>query len=139
METDCRVLVRGEGNAVLDQPADRARAVLDHEAGGFVGAQACPGGEGVSDVGFSAVGGVKDGGNAALSPRAGTVFQGSLGDEGDLEFVGKTQCEGLSGKATAQDEHIESGHFGNCRGGRYYGVPTIAWAPGHAERRRPHT
>jgi hypothetical protein len=122
---------------MLDQPADRAGAVLDHKAGGLVRAQACSGRVGVSDVGFSAVSRVEDGGDATLGPRTGTVLQGSLGNEGNLELVSETQREGLPGKATAQDKDIESGHFGNCRRGRYYGVPTITWALHHTERRRP--
>ncbi len=137
VEADWRVAVGRERHSMLDQPVDRAGAVLDHKAGSLVRAQARSGRVGVSDVGFSAVSRVEDGCDATLGPRTGTVLQGSLGNEGNLELVSETQREGLPGKATAQDKDIKSGHFGNCRRGRYYGVPTITWALRHAERRRP--
>lgn len=105
--------VGGEGDAMVDQPAYGPGAVLDDEAGGLVGTQPGTCRMRVGHVGFGAVGRAEDGRDAAaLGPGAGTVLQGSLGDEGYLELVGKAQCEGPSGKAAAQDEDIESDHLG---------------------------
>jgi hypothetical protein len=92
---------------VVYQPAYCPGAILDDKAGGLVGAEPGAGRVRVGHVGLRAVGGVEDGGDASLGPGAGTVLKGSLGDEGYLELVGKAQCEGLSGKAAAQDEDIE--------------------------------
>ncbi len=41
----------------------------------------------------------------------------AFGDEGDLEFVSEAQGERLASKTTAQDQYIESGHFGNSARG----------------------
>jgi hypothetical protein len=91
---------------------------------------------GVGDVGLGAVARVEHGGDAALGPGAGAVFQAALGDEGDFELVGEAQGERLACKTTAQDQYIESGHFGNSAG-RYGGTDYSMGAVSCRNRQNP--
>ncbi len=96
-----------EGDALIDQPAHGGIAVFDDIArGGFV-TQAGTGDQGVVDMGFDRVGGVEHGGNAALCPRGGRVFELAFGDQRYIVGRGKAQGKGLSRQAATEDEHVE--------------------------------
>ena len=69
--------------------------------------------------------------------QALALSSGALGDEGDFEFVGKAQGEGLAGKTTAQDQYIESDHLGIPRGGRYGGADYSTGAGSCRNRQNP--
>jgi hypothetical protein len=83
MEAQFGCIVAGEGDALIDQPFDGFAPVFDDEAGGALVAQAAAGDQGVIDMLFMAIAGIKHGSNAALCPVTGPVLQGTLGNNRD--------------------------------------------------------
>ena len=96
----------GEGHAAVDQPLDRALAVLDHEACRLRVAKACTGDEGVLDVGFDAVRIVEHRGDAALRPVARAVCEFALGHERHTQAVRQAEGHRLAGGAAAKNEYV---------------------------------
>jgi len=75
--------------ASIDQPFDGLLAMLDDESRRDRITETCARSERVLNMGFDAVGRIKHGSDAALSPGACAVGQGSFGHQGDTQRVCK--------------------------------------------------
>jgi RNA polymerase sigma-70 factor, ECF subfamily len=99
----------GERDAALLQPFDSIPPAFHHEPDRLLAAQARPGVQRVGDMGIDRVGGVQDGGNAALGIQRAAFLQRALGKDGHLHAVRQAERQRQARGPTADDQYIESG------------------------------
>ena len=101
-----RVLIAGEGHALVDQPLDRLAAVLDGKAHRVFVAQAAAGVKGVFDVGLHCVGVIQHRSDTALGPERRTIGQVALTQDCNAQVAGEGERKAQACCAATDHQNI---------------------------------
>ena len=96
-----------EQHALVDQPLNGLRAVLDRKAHHLFIAKPCPGIKGVLHMGFERIGGGQHRRNAPLCPGGTARIHPGLGDNRHPGLVRDPERQGQARRATADDQNVE--------------------------------
>ena len=111
-------LQAGKVHPLVDQPADRLRAVFHRVAHRVIMAQAAAGQVGVAHMALQGVVAVEHRGHAALGVVSACMGEFTLGQQRRLHAVGQAQGHGEAGGAGADDQNVvaEGGHEASLAG-----------------------
>ena len=101
-------VIAGEGDALIEQPADALRTMLHHQLHLFGVTKPGTGVQGVFNVGGQGVLGVKHRRDAPLGVEGAALAQVPFGDQGNGQSRRQAQGQAEAGGPAAKDEDIET-------------------------------